>query len=184
MDEIWKDIKGYEGLYQISNLGRVKNYERKVRICRRGYEGLRIHKERIMKPSINNRGYAFVSLCKDGKYKTKFVHRMVAENFISNPNNYPCVNHKDENPLNNSIDNLEWCTYAYNNAYGGRNERISKSRKGMKFTDEHRANLSKSHKAIVTDEFREKMKQIHLGTKLSEEHRQHIKDGLKRHYSN
>lgn len=112
--EIWKDILGYEGLYQVSNFGRVKS--------------LKFGKERILKPGINKYGYLHVVLSKNNKQKNFYVHRLVAEAFISNPHNYPCVNHKDENPLNNNVENLEWCTASYNSNYGTRNERMSKSK--------------------------------------------------------
>ncbi len=110
--EIWKDIKGYEGLYQISNLGRVKSIKR---VVARGTNYKPI-KERVLKAG-NNKGYAYVILCKYGKKKTVQVHRLVAYAFIPNPNNLPCINHKDENPLNNIVSNLEWCTHSYNNSY-------------------------------------------------------------------
>ena len=90
MKEIWKDIEGYEGLYQVSNFGRVKN-------IRRNKELYYIH---------TNKKYLCVRLCKNGKKKYYLVHRLVAETYIPNPNNYPIVNHKDENKLNNNLDNL------------------------------------------------------------------------------
>ena len=105
-EEIWKDIQGYEGLYMVSNLGRVKslNYHR-------------TGKERIMKPSDNGHGYLFVVLCKDGKDKNCRINRLVAQAFLPNPNNLPEVNHKDENPKNNRVENLEWCSRQYNVDY-------------------------------------------------------------------
>ena len=113
MKEIWKDIPGYEGLYQISNLGNVKSLPRKVnkRKC----------EEIIKVPTISNKGYYRISLCKNGKIKYYAIHRLVAEAFISNHNNLPCVNHKDCNKQNNNVDNLEWCTYSYNNMYKNHN---------------------------------------------------------------
>lgn len=107
--EIWKDIKDYEGLYQISNYGRVKSLPRmmKNRKC----------EEIIKTPSVLPKGYLKVSLCKNGKIKYFFIHRLVAEAFIPNENNYPCVNHKDCNTSNNNVYNLEWVTYKENNSY-------------------------------------------------------------------
>ena len=115
--ELWKDIPGYEGLYQVSNLGRIRslyNYKR---------DG-----DNILKPRIK-RGYYTVGLRKDGVRKWHLLHRLVAGAFILNPDNKPQVNHKDENKLNNCADNLEWCTASYNNNYGTRQERVSKSNK-------------------------------------------------------
>lgn len=114
MNEIWKDVVGYEGYYQISNLGRVKSVER---YCRNKLVGLQLVKEKIRKTTSTTAGYEYVVLAKKGKNKTCLIHRLVAEAFLPNPNNLKCVNHKDENPHNNNVDNLEWCTYAYNNTY-------------------------------------------------------------------
>lgn len=111
MEEIWKDIEGYEGLYQISNLGRVKSLKRTDSLGR-------LKKERINKPDLSTAGYPMITLYKNGKRSRKLIHRLIAIAFIPNPNNYPVVNHKDENPKNYSINNLEWCTYRYNNTYG------------------------------------------------------------------
>lgn len=118
MKEIWKDIKDYEGLYQVSNLGRVKSLVRKLN------DG-RLWKEMILKQEINQ-GYARVLLSNNKNKKHKRVHRLVAEAFIPNPNNYPIINHKDENRLNNRVDNLEWCTWKYNSNYGDCNLKIGK----------------------------------------------------------
>ena len=108
--EEWKDVKGYEGLYQVSNLGRVKS--------------IIYDKEKILKPKCA-RGYYQVHLCNKGvPIKTCYIHRLVAEAFIPNPTNLSEVNHKDENKLNNHVSNLEWCTRAYNNNYGTRKERV------------------------------------------------------------
>ena len=109
MQEIWKDIEGYEGLYQVSNLGIVKSLPRqyKNRKCN----------ERIKSPSLAGKGYYRVSLCKNGIIKYYYIHQLVAKTFIPNPNNYKLVNHKDENKLNNCVDNLEWCDYKYNLNY-------------------------------------------------------------------
>ncbi len=113
MEEVWKDIKGYEGLYQISNTGKVKSLKRimKSRKC----------EEIIKKPSKLPKGYLKVSLCKEGKIKYYSIHRLVAEAFIPNPNNLPCVNHKDCNPQNNEVSNLEWISYKENNSYKNHN---------------------------------------------------------------
>lgn len=111
-EEIWRDINGYEGLYEVSNMGRVKslNYNR-------------TNQEKILKLGKNKNGYMIVVLCKNGKTKTCQVHRLVANAFIGNPNNLPMINHKDENPSNNCVDNLEWCDASYNQNYGTANQK-------------------------------------------------------------
>lgn len=100
--EIWKPIAGYEGLYEVSNLGRVKSLPRKTSTGG------------IMKPSTTVWGYLMCALWKDGKGKSFSVHRLVAEAFIPNPGNKPTVNHIDCNKKNNHVDNLEWCTQTEN----------------------------------------------------------------------
>lgn len=115
--ENWKDIEGYEGIYQVSDRGRVKslNYN---------HTG----KEKILKTRKVKERYLHVCLWKDGEYKFCFVHRLVAQAFIPNPKNYPIINHKDENPSNNCVGNLEWCSSEYNNNYGTKIERFIKSK--------------------------------------------------------
>lgn len=117
IEEIWKPIKGFEDIYEISNLGNVKTIERTQRCGRHTKEHLRIPEK------IN--GYLRINLYDGTCYHKKFIHRLVAEHFLSNPNNFPVINHKDENPLNNNVSNLEWCTRAYNNSYGNRLKRVS-----------------------------------------------------------
>ena len=125
MKEMWKDIKDYEGLYQVSNLGRVKSLERLAKSNNNNY---RIVKEKLLKQSEDKDGYKRVSLNKNNKSKLCTIHRLVAEAFIPNPNNYPCINHKDENKQNNNLENLEWCTVKYNNNYGTRIERFKQKK--------------------------------------------------------
>lgn len=117
MQEIWKDIKNYEGLYQVSNYGKVKSFPRK---------GTQAKEERILKVSYTYNGYERVNLCKNNKNKLYLVHRLVAETFILNPNEYPQINHIDENKQNNKVNNLEWCTRSYNINYGNRNNCLNK----------------------------------------------------------
>jgi hypothetical protein len=114
--EIWKDIKGYEGLYQVSNYGIVKRLESIVKYSN-GYNCK--HKERFLKfdrSKKNKRGnyYLRVTLSKKNKQKRFSVHQLVAIHFIQNEENKTCVNHKDGNPENNTIKNLEWCTHSEN----------------------------------------------------------------------
>ena len=111
MNEIWKDIKDYEGIYQVSNLGRVKGL---LRYDSRG--NLRV--ERMLKPISTNDGYVKVNLSKNGVKRKRPIHRLVAEAFISNSENKSQVNHIDENKTNNSVDNLEWVTAKENINHG------------------------------------------------------------------
>ncbi len=103
----WREIKGYEGYYEVSNTGLVR----------------RIKTGFILKPIKNKLGYCSVGLSKNGIVKHRLIHRLVAEAFIENPYSYNIVNHKDNNPSNNNVDNLEWCTQAYNLEYSNVHER-------------------------------------------------------------
>lgn len=120
INEEWRDIEGYEGLYQVSNFGRVRSFDRIDRLGRLKPGG-------ILKPGTTNGGYLRVVLCKEGKVKTFLIHRLVGQTFIPNPEGLPIINHRDENPKNNQADNLEWCTQKYNCNYGTRNERVLKN---------------------------------------------------------
>lgn len=130
MEEIWKDIEGYEGLYQVSNLGRVKSLER----WRKGNTKPVLIKEKIKIPRDNGRGYFITFLYKNNKQRNEYIHRLVAMAFIPNPDNLPQVNHKDENKANNCVDNLEWCTCKYNNGYGTKRERLTLTNRNNKKT--------------------------------------------------
>ncbi|MFW5517303.1 MAG: NUMOD4 domain-containing protein [Segatella copri] len=105
MEEIWKDIEGYEGLYQVSNFGRVRSLRHLVK-CRGGY---RMHTGKTLTPCFDN-NYFHVTLHKNGKRNIQLIHRLVAGAFLTNTKNLPQVNHKDGNKLNNNVDNLEWCS--------------------------------------------------------------------------
>lgn len=148
MEEIWKDIAGYEGLYQVSNLGRVKSLDRTVQYFRNGKLETKIFKSKIMKQNYTSAGYLMIYLRKDGKDKYNAVHRLVAQAFIPNPNNLPCVNHKDEVKDNNSVNNLEWCTHIYNCNYGTAIERMRKKVTGRpkNWSEEGKKRLSELHK--------------------------------------
>lgn len=122
--EIWKDISGYENEYQVSNFGNVRSLTKQVA----HKNGLAIKNGKMLKLSKRRKGYVCVNLSSNGKSRSYEVQRLVALAFIHNPNNYPCVNHKDENKENNNVENLEWCTYAYNNAYGSCREKATSSR--------------------------------------------------------
>lgn len=121
MIEIWKDIKDYEGKYQISNLGNIKSLPRQMGF----YSNSNI---KIINGYIKKEGYFQVDLYKDNHRKKFYTHRLVAKAFIYNPNNYPQINHKDENKSNNTVDNLEWCTAKYNINYGSRTENAKKNK--------------------------------------------------------
>lgn len=112
MIEDWKDIPGYEGLYVVSNNGRVMN----------------VRSGRVLRGIVNNLGYIMVGLSKSGKVKMISVHRLVAEAFIKNPDNLREVNHKDEDKSNNNVDNLEWCDRKYNVNYGSRMDKVRKTK--------------------------------------------------------
>lgn len=127
--ETFVDIEGYEGLYQISNFGRVWS----------------VRKEIYMKGGLVG-PYPSVSLTKNGHYDTFTIHRLVAKAFIPNPLDLPQVNHKDENPLNNCVDNLEWCTAKYNSNYGTRNSKIGDKSRGHRLTDEVKERISQKKK--------------------------------------
>ena len=124
---MWKNIKGYEGLYQVSDEGEVRSL---------GNNESR--KEKILKPAYRGNGYLFVSLCKNGKKKMFSIHRLVAEAFLPNSNNLPEINHKDENKANNCASNLEWCDRKYNVNYGT----------GKKRSAEKRTNNEKTSKSV------------------------------------
>lgn len=124
--ETWKPVVGYEGLYEVSDMGRVKTLH---------YKGGK--EERILCEKKHLDGYLFVELYKNGSKKPITIHRLVATAFIENPNNFPCINHKDENKANNKAENLEWCTWKYNVNYSiarrkERNPQIRFTRNGRK----------------------------------------------------
>ena len=115
------------GLYQVSNLGRVKRlgYTRSIFVNNKTQ--IMTFKDHVLKPIRHNNGYYADSLSKNNKHKIFLIHKLVAQAFIKNPNNYKCINHKDENKFNNYIDNLEWCNHKHNNNYGNHNKKIAKA---------------------------------------------------------
>ncbi|MFT8392372.1 MAG: NUMOD4 domain-containing protein [Liquorilactobacillus ghanensis] len=121
MQEIWKDIKGYEGLYQVSSFGNVKSLQRVV-IRKNGVS--QIVREKVLK-KLNVSGYLQVTLSKNGVHHKEYIHRLVAETFISNPDGLLEINHKDEIKSNNNLKNLEFCSREYNLSYGTRRKRES-----------------------------------------------------------
>lgn len=119
--EIWKDVDGYGGFYEVSNLGRVRSKERITEI--QPYCHI-TRKPKILKAQFNGSYYRVV-ISTDGKSRQVLIHRLVAEAFIPNPEGLPQVNHKDENKKNNNVENLEWCTRQYNMSYGTKGRRQS-----------------------------------------------------------
>ena len=124
-EEIWRPVVGYEGLYEVSSYGRVKSVDRYVKTC---YEAYKLQKGKILSLVKDKDGYLRVFLFCNGKGHRKFAHRLVAQAFIQNPNNFPIINHKDEDKTNNSVDNLEWCDSKYNNTYGTRKDKVRESK--------------------------------------------------------
>lgn len=137
--KIWKDVVGYEGYYEVSNTGEVRNSQT-------GH---------ILSPGLSQ-GYHYVVLCRHGDRRNKQVNRLVAEAFIDNPENHPIVNHKNEVKTDNVVDNLEWCTYSYNNTYGN--------------ASAHRSESLKGHQAW------------NKGKKMSDEFRKRVSEGMKKYY--
>ena len=128
--EVWKDIPGLDGAYQVSTFGRVRSVDRiYYKQYKDGHGAYTHHKGRILKQRLNEHGYWIVSIVYKCKSMTFLVHRLVAIVFIPNPDNFPEVNHKDENPLNSHVDNLEWCDRLYNIRYGTGIERHMKPRR-------------------------------------------------------
>ena len=147
VEVVRKRVRGYEEHYVVDQFGRVFGVDRTTTVLDNG----RIYEKPIagkqMKQSLHTKGYKTVCLTKDGKSKTCFVHRIVAEAFIDNPDNLPMVNHKDEDKTNNFAENLEWCTASYNRTYGKAVEKHAKTLRGKKHTEEHKQKISKSMKA-------------------------------------
>ena len=170
VQEVWRDIVGYERRYQVSNLGRVKRlrYEY-VDTYKSGRH--RVKPERIVTASVAKMGYYMVDLHLNGRRRRCYVHRLVAQAFIPNPDNLLYVKHKDETMLNNHADNLEWCTAAYNVCYGTNRIRSVATRK-KNGTYEN-----------ISDVTRRRISDALKGKKKSLLHRQHISEGKKRLYA-
>lgn len=156
MQEVWKDIPDYEGLYQVSNLGRVKSLQRK-------------NQEQLKTQRINKQGYLMTQLWKNNICRTKRTNRLVAQAFIPNPNNLPQVNHKDENKLNNCVSNLEWCTDEYNKNYGTRNIRIGKAKSKKVKQFDLKGNYIKTWDSVK--QAQKKLKLFHIYDVCNKKHR-------------
>lgn len=124
MIEIWKPIKGYEGLYEVSNFGQVKSLSR-IYYSGVKHTTIKTIREYIMSPRQTKTGYLRVCLCNGDSKVDKYIHQLVAIEFILNINDYTEINHKNEDKSDNSVTNLEWCNHLYNCNYGTRNEKVS-----------------------------------------------------------
>lgn len=120
--EQWHDVKGFEGIYKVSSLGRIKSLTRTI-TYKNGAKHLT--KGKMLKPIMDSYGYYRATLYKNGHAYQRLVHRIVADEFVSNPNNYSDINHKNEMRTDNRSENLEWCTKKYNNNYGRHNDHLS-----------------------------------------------------------
>lgn len=183
MEEIWKDVVGYEGYYKVSNLGRVKSLDRI------GIDGRQLRGKIL--PQRNRSGYWAVSLRKNGSNSDFSVHRLVAEAFIPNldPIHKTQVGHKDEknlknsNECNNNVENLEWVTPEENSNMPQRSKRISKGRKGMAFSETHRKHIGDAQRGKkghpISEETKEKLRQARLNYKVSEETKKKLSESHK-----
>lgn len=195
--EIWKDIKGYEGLYQVSDWGNVRSLDRYTDYYLNGvYKTKRLHRGKILKKQFNRYGYLIVTFNKDCTRKNHLVHRLVAEAFIPNPENKNFVGHLKtmENGLEdktaNEVWNIAWMTAKENRNYGTLNERISKAQKGRTFTEEHKKNISEAlkhseifQKIIKSPAYSEKLSKARKGKMLNNKYRskevkQYTLDGM------
>ena len=139
--EIWIDIEGYEGIYKVSNYGRVLSVERKDRS---GF----LRNSKILTQEKTKRGYYRVRLSKDMETKKFSVHTLVGNAFVPNPNNFNLINHKDENPENNFYKNLEWCSHKYNLNYGNHNKKVAKTKGRSVLQYDLKGNLIKKYCSV------------------------------------
>ncbi len=162
--EIWKDIKGYEGLYQASNKILVKSLERKIKKKNGFYKTI---KERILKMPTNGSGYPIVSLSKDGLATEFHVHRILAETFIDNPNGYSQINHINGNKADNRLENLEWCTPKDNILHAYRTG-LNKGKKGILNKDSKViwANMTNTNTTLVCYGTRDAASKTNIGRTL------------------
>ena len=136
IEEIWRDIDGHPNAYQVSSHGRIRSLDRYVDRLNHGHPSKQFCRGRLLKQNIDEDGYARINIRANQIDRRYGVHRLVAQAFIPNPDNLPCVNHIDGNKLNNSVNNLEWCTVEYNNQHanqiGLRPHRIYEDRSAVK----------------------------------------------------
>lgn len=199
--EVWKDIEGYEGIYQISSLGRVKSCDRYTP----KKNGRMRHEKEKLRALIDVHGYLYCELWINNTHKRYAIHRLVAGAFIPNPENKPEVNHKDGNKKNNVVDNLEWVTYSENNLHAfklGLMKAYDRSGENNPMYGKHHSDSAKEkigavHKGLKhSEEAKRKMSAKHKGRKFTKEHKKNIgisntiaksgcrlliKDGVKRY---
>lgn len=141
--EIWKDISNYEGFYQISNKGRVRSLDRTVYFKNGNH---RDYKGKILKQKYHN-GYAMINLNKNKKMETLYIHKLVAQSFLDNPLNLKVINHKNGIKIDNCVENLEWCTFSYNNKHAIINNLRTNNINGLLETN----NKNKKRIALIKD---------------------------------
>ena len=144
VEVVRKPVVGYEGYYEVDQFGRVFSVERVISVDDNGRKYEKPVSGKQMKQCLKNNGYKSVSLTKGGATKAFYVHRLVAEAFIPNPDNLPMVNHKDEDKTNNFLENLEWCTAQYNNTYGNKAKRQANKIRGISHSNEHKKKITSS----------------------------------------
>lgn len=149
VEVVRKPVVGYEGYYEVDQFGRIYSVDRSIDVvdCSRVYSKKLCGKQ--MKQSMHTKGYKTVSLTREGKTKTEFVHRVVAKAFLPNPMNYEMINHIDEDKTNNFLENLEWCNASYNRTYGKAVEKHARKIRGIPHSEEHKRKISESVKRTL-----------------------------------
>ena len=193
IEEIWRPIEGYEGLYEVSNTGQVRSLDRYVKYSN---GRIHLHKGKVLSPIKDKDGYLQVSLYYNRKMYKKYVHRIVAEAFLPNPDNLPEVNHKDEDKTNNNVTNLEWCDRKYNLSYGSRQERyrntmlengywtgLSKDEYIKKYYEKNKESIKKYKKKYDQDN-KESIKKYKkkYNQKYYQDHKDKISDSKRSYY--
>ena len=187
MNEEWRPVVGYEGLYEVSNTGRVRSLDRyDNRNCFR--------KSKVLSPVKDKYGYLLVNLYCNGKQHQMKIHRLVAEAFIPNQDDLPQVNHKDEDKTNNNVTNLEWCDATYNNNYGSRLERSRETAiKNGYYTGLSKKEYMNKYNQDNKDKLKEYQKRYYQENKdklndksriYYQENKDKVKDRLKSYYQN
>ena len=178
MIEEWRPVVGYEGLYEVSNTGQVRSLDRYIK---NGHSSYRLHKGKVISLLKGEYGYIQVNLYYNGKNYKKYVHRLVAQAFIPNPDNLPQINHKDEDKTNNRVDNLEWCTAKYNINYGTRKDKVRETAIKNGYWTGLRSGLSKKeYNHIYYQENTDKLKEYNQ--KYYQENRDSICEQKRSYY--